>query len=393
MSAVTVLLIVLVGAINVINKFILDSQTNVIMSTLVNSDGRFMQMDFHHRDPFSPPLDMDTMKAARFFVVKTSSDGKILDINTDQISSVNPSDAAYYASIIKNNSGNVDKYKYEVKIQGDEKLIFFMDTSVQTGNFIRVFALSTVLALICWFTVFLFVVFFSGHVVRPIIAGMEKQRQFITNAGHELKTPLAIIQSNNDAMTLIHGENKYNINIKAQTKRLGVLMSNLLTLAKIDEEAQFPTTSENISNIISEIVAGYRVSSNEKNILLNEEIEKDVQLNIHRDLFVQMISSLMDNAVKYTPQNGRIEVSLKRNGRKIIITEENTCCPNHETDTEKLFERFYSGDDSRTRNSELSGYGIGLSAARAIAESFGGTLSAEYTGFNTIRFTARFSVH
>ena len=113
-------------------------------------------------------------------------------------------------------------------------------------------------------------------------------------------------------------------------------------------------------------------------------------MQAHRDTFSQMISILLDNAVKYTPKDGIIRCSVTGDGGHIVIAEENTCDTPGNSDPERLFERFFRGDSARTQSSTVSGYGIGLSAARAIAQAFGGTLTAEYTETGTIRFTARF---
>ena len=103
-----------------------------------------------------------------------------------------------------------------------------------------------------------------------------------------------------------------------------------------------------------------------------------------------MLTILLDNALKYTPDDGYIRLSLARDGRHVLIIEENTCDPSLEPDSERLFERFYRGDAARTQRKESSGYGIGLSAARAICENFGGKMTAEYSSAESIRFTARF---
>lgn len=114
-----------------------------------------------------------------------------------------------------------------------------------------VLSLSSTIALLCWLLLLLFVIALSDRVVRPVLAGMEKQKQFITNAGHELKTPLAIIQTNNDAASLLYGETKYARNIRLQTQRLNALMTNLLTLAKLDEETRLPTEPVYVSALIA----------------------------------------------------------------------------------------------------------------------------------------------
>ena len=264
-----------------------------------------------------------------------------------------------------------------------------MDTSEQRENFRVVLFVSTAIAILCWLVLLVIVILLSGKVIRPVLMGIEKQKQFITNAGHEMKTPLAIIQSNNETMMLIHGENKYNAHIRTQTKRLNGLMSNLLTLAKLDEEIPFSTELTNVNELVQELLPFYCEESLTRNIHFDINIEPDIVIQTHKDSFRQMLMILLDNAIKYTPGNGKIHVSIAKSGKHILIIEENTCDPSLEPDVERLFERFYRGDAARTQTKDTSGYGIGLSAARAICENFGGKLTAEYTSNESICFTAK----
>lgn len=390
MSAVTVLLIVLIGAINAFSWVLLDRQSDDILHTLVTEDNRFVQRDSPGRGPFLPPMSMDTIKSARFFMVRLDRNGEVAEVNIDQISSVTAEQAAQYAVQATGGSGKIAAYKYERKQLGGDSLLFFMDVSGQTQIFVMVLSLSCAIAMVCWVVVLIFAVLFSKRMVRPIMAGMEKQKQFITNAGHELKTPLAIIQSNNDASALIHGETKYSRNIRQQTKRLDALMSNLLTLAKLDEEVRLPTETVNISEVVQTMLSGYEDMLAQKSIDFSADIQPDLLMQVHGASFSQMMSVLLDNAAKYTPNGGTVRLTARQAGGHTELVEENTCDAAGSYDPERLFERFYRGDSSRTQDSHASGYGIGLSAARAIAEAFGGTLKAEYTNTGTIRFTARF---
>ena len=392
MSAVTCLLLFIVLAINGVNWMMLERQSDMMLETLVDADGSFQQMDFNRPPPFSRPLDMDRMRASRFFIVRSDQGGRITDVNIDQISAIDHETAKSYALEVLNAddiSGRIHGYKFAVKKLGPATLTFFMDTSEQSENFRMVLFVSTAIAVLCWVILLIIVILLSGKVIRPVLVGMEKQKQFITNAGHEMKTPLAIIQSNNDTMALIHGENKYNVHIRNQTKRLNVLMSNLLTLAKLDEEIPLPTEMVNISEAANDLLPVYTEDAQARNLRFSVQIEPDVIMQTNKDSFRQMMTILLDNALKYTSDDGYIRLTLARDGRHVQIITENTCNTSLEPDPERLFERFYRGDAARTQK-ESSGYGIGLSAARAICENFGGKLTAEYSSADSIRFTARF---
>ena len=392
MTAVTCLLLFIVLAINSLNWMMLERESDTVLETLVDADGAFHKMDFDRPPPFFQPLDMDRMRASRFFIVRSDPSGNIVDVNIDQISAIDGETAKNYAlEVLKTDdtSGRVHGYKFAVKQMGPGQLMFFMDTSEQSENFRMVLFASTAIAVLCWVILLIIVILLSGKVIRPVLVGMEKQKQFITNAGHEMKTPLAIILSNNDTMALIHGENKYNVHIRNQTKRLNVLMSNLLTLAKLDEEIPLSTETVNISDVAGELLPAYTEDAQARNLRFTVQIEPDIVIQTNKDSFRQMLTVLLDNAIKYTPDGGSVRLSLARDGRHIQIIEENTCDPSLESDPERLFERFYRGDAARTQK-ESSGYGIGLSAARAICENFGGKLTAEYSSADSIRFTARF---
>ena len=393
MTAITCLLVFIVLAINSLNWMMLERQSDTVLETIVDADGTFHKMDFDRPPPFSRPLNMDRMRASRFFIVHSDPSGNIVDVNIDQISAIDHETAKSYAlEVLKTDDtfGRVHGYKFAVKQLGPNKLTFFMDTSEQSENFRMVLFASTAIAVLCWLILLIIVILLSGKVIRPVLVGMEKQKQFITNAGHEMKTPLAIIQSNNDTMALIHGENKYNVHIRNQTKRLNVLMSNLLTLAKLDEEIPLPTETVNISDVTNELLPIYTEDAGTQNLQFFVQIEPNVVMKTNKDSFCQMMTILLDNALKYTPENGNVRLSLARDGRHIQIITENTCDTSLEPDPERLFERFYRGDTARTQKKESSGYGIGLSAARAICENFGGKLTAEYSSAESIRFTARF---
>lgn len=390
MSAVTILLVVLVSAINIFSWVILDRQSDELLHTIAQGNGAFMQMEFLERGPFRPSMDMDTVKSARFFMVCVDSNGNVKDTNLDQISSVTSEQAAQYVQKVSGSSGKTDTFKYESKAFGSDQLIFFMDISGQIQTFVMVLSISGLIALACWLFILIFVILLSGRVVRPILAGMEKQKQFITNAGHELKTPLSIIQSNNDASILIHGETKYSRNIRQQTQRLNVLMTNLLTLAKLDEEIRLPTENVDISELIKKMLPGYEDMLAQKNIDFSADIQPKLLMQVHSASFLQMMSALLDNAVKYTPNGGVVHLTAHQTAGHIEIIEENSCDAPGSYDTERMFERFYRGNSARTQDNSISGYGIGLSAARAIAENFGGTLKANYIGDRAIQFVAHF---
>lgn len=247
-------------------------------------------------------------------------------------------------------------------------------------------ALSTGGVALCWLGMLALVVVLARRSIRPIAVSIEKQKEFVTNAGHELKTPLAIIQANTEAMELHQGENKWTRNIKAQTLRLGGLMENLLTLARMEEAGNLPPARPvDLSALAGEAAASFREAAALRGIVLEERIDPGLTVPSHREHMAQLLSILLDNGVKYTAPGGRIDLTLARGEKGVRLQVKNTPAQTPEGDLSRLFDRFYRGDPARTQKG--GGYGIGLSAAQAIVRAWRGTITAGMEGEDRVVFT------
>ena len=393
MASVTVLLVTLLLSIYGFTWILFDRQENKVLEMLVNSNGVLLKPNQKDLPQYHLPPELDIMRSIHFFTVTADRDGQIISCDLNQIRFVTDAEAREIAKKVlekSSSSGRIDCYKYRVKKTDENQIIYFLDLTREQLTLRTVVLTSSILAVISWVAAFVFSFFFSANFVHPIMSGLEKQKQFITNAGHEIKTPLAVIQSNNDAMMLIHGENKYNRNIKAQVNRLGELTSNLLMQARLDEEAELVKEHINISELAGEVIQPFKDSAEIQGISVKSSITPDIIFSTNRQAFTQLLTVLMDNAVKYTTEKGNIFFSLSQESKSVTIIEENSCDPEMNVTQEYLFERFYRADSARTHNEQRSGYGIGLSVARSICESLGGELSACYPKKGVIRFTAKF---
>ncbi|MFQ9799167.1 MAG: sensor histidine kinase [Clostridia bacterium] len=183
----------------------------------------------------------------------------------------------------------------------------------------------------------------------------EKQKQFITDAGHEIKTPLAIILANTDAMELHSGVSKWSQNIRAQTVRLNGLMQNLLALAKLDEgNVHLDAEAIVLSQLLEESLHSFEEAAELKGISIQKEIQPDVTIHGNRDSIARLLSILMDNAVQYSPPEGRITISLQLAEKQAVLRIKNACENRPAEDPGKLFDRFYRGDSARTRNQAVT---------------------------------------
>lgn len=399
MAAITVLLLFFLGAVNAANFFI--SENEIEKTLMMISDNKGDINNIHPTPANTPPKDnplngapkneYDTFMSSNFFVIRFDNAGNIVYSDVSRTSSISETDARQLAEEIFS-SGSVQGkrgiYRYRCVSSRDNQgtSIVFLDTSSERVSMLRILALSIGIGFLCWLLMLLFVTLLSKHAIRPIAENIEKQKQFVTNAGHEIKTPLAIIQSNTEAMELYNGESKWSRNIKEQTQRLSGLMQNLLVLARMDEGASVSKPSDfRLDELLMQTLESFVSPFELKQITLVREIQS-VTAHADQQQIAQLLSVLMENALKYTDESGELLISLQKQKKTCQLCLENTCNTLvSDEDPNKLFDRFYRSDSARTQKS--GGCGIGLSVARSIVQANNGMISAAYPASNRIRFT------
>ena len=405
MTAVTILLVVLIGGINVFNYLTTSGDNDRLMEMLCYSFETSTKWNADTTDNTQPPQsingtkppddkknngfgrhDKNAVDSARYAAVAIDKNGNIIRTDVTHISSLTEEEAAAIAEALKNTAAGTGTYSgFQYRIsetkRAEGKVIILLDNGMQISSFFTVLFISVGAGIFGWLMMLLLVILLSRKTIAPVARSIEKQKQFVTNAGHEIKTPLAIILANTDAMELHNGENKWSKNIRAQTLRLSGLMQNLLMLAKMDESSTKLTMCEfDISTAAEDTVGAFIEPAALKGIMIEQDIKKGIRLSGNRDSIVQLMTVLLDNAVKYTESGGVIRAELYGSEKNITLSIANTCEPiDHPqlptVPPEKLFDRFYRGDSARTQKN--GGYGIGLSVAQAIAELHKGSITAE----------------
>lgn len=314
--------------------------------------------------------------------------GILTEIDTSHIAAVSSSDAQDYAqSVLRRGKekGYVGQYRYFVTSSTEDIMLIFVDWGNQIHIALSFLLNSSAVAGVSLLVVLLLVTLLSSRAIRPVIESMEKQKRFITDAGHEIKTPLAIISANSEVLEMMHGPSEWTGSIQNQVCRLNGLVQNLLTLSKMEEsQVQLQTAVIQLSQLTKDIAEDFIPLAAQKPAGLFLAVQPGIETNGDLAGITHLLTILLDNAVKYVTPNGQITVTLAKKGRFAVLEVANTCMELPEGDLDKLFDRFYRGDTSRSRDS--GGYGIGLSVAKAIVTVHHGKLSAVGNGAHEIVF-------
>ena len=392
MLAVTVLLLVILGGINAVNAWSDERETRELLTMLCENEPGHGAIE--NAPPAAPrdeppagfergPSESRRLSAL-FFSVSADAEGEITALTLDRSASVSEEQArSLYASVGSNDAGRVGDYRYQSLTRPDgSRVTVFLDISLQRAQVLRVALLSLMAGLAGWGLMLLLVAFLSRKAIEPLAENLQRQKRFVTDAGHELKTPLAIILANTEAMELREGENKYTKNIRGQVTRLSELTQNLLSLARADE-GQTPLQPEELSlaALVEEGLRPFRESAALKGLSIETELDGAVRIKADRRELARLIGILLDNAVKYAPAGSAISLSVRREGSHALLKTRNAVADTS-TPPERFFDRFYRADCARTQDG--GGYGIGLAAARAIADSHKFKLSAAYEGSDLV---------
>ena len=230
---------------------------------------------------------------------------------------------------------------------------------------------------------------FSGKIIAPVSKSYEKQKQFITDAGHEIKTPLAIIEADIGVIEIQDGENEWLNDIKVQVRRLTRLTNDLIHLSKLDEgKENLKFIDFSISELATETINSFVGLAKMREKKLTAEVLPNLTLRGDRESIRELFHIILDNAIKYSADEGNIKFELKKKNGHIIVEVSNLVKNLTKEQAEHLFERFYRADKSR--NSQTGGHGIGLSMAKAIVEGHSGKIEAKIIEGGSIKIKVVF---
>lgn len=326
-----------------------------------------------------------------FYDITFRADGTIDTVSKRGIADDADTDVQeYVTNAVKENTGTgkAGSYKYGIRKNGDGSgRIILVDNSIQLQMLYDMLRNAGLvgLGILALLMIVLFPV--SGRMADVFVRNTEQQRQFITDAGHDLKTPIAIARANLDVLELREGQNKWSGNIRTQVDRMEHLMQDLILMASLDEEKNEVALGDiNLTTLADEIWEEYQPALRQKQIKGVAELEETTAIRGIGSLIRRMFCLLMDNAVQYTPAEGAIHLSVKPEKKKIRIILANSVVQLPSEKPEKLTERFVRGDSARTQKN--GGSGIGLAAVRRICEKHHGKLTIDYPNEHTFRVKA-----
>ncbi|MEB3029599.1 HAMP domain-containing sensor histidine kinase [Parvimonas micra] len=386
---IAIVLLSIMAFVNVTNFYNLKRSSDELLKTLVENNGVMPSFKLNDNSKEEKTVYLKNF-SNRFFTVKTDNKKNVITVNTDDVFFTSASEAVEYAKDVLSSGksrGYYGGFKYVVENTENGKLIAFVDVVKDFDVFYSNLGNSVVIS----FFVLGFVTFFSfvlsKKAVAPMVQAYEKQNAFITDASHELKTPLAIINTSADVLEMERGESKWTGNIHKQVNRLNGLIGNLISLTKLEESDDLDRLDFSLSDTLDDCVMDVKdyALSLDKNIVT--DIEKDISFKGDEKLIRQVIGILLDNAIKYAREKSDINVKLTKQNKKIVFTVENEADNLEIKNYNILFERFYRADSSR--NSKTGGYGIGLSIAQSIVLKHKGKISADSFDGERIVFTVK----
>ncbi len=395
LTSIFVLLTVIVAGMNLLNYKSVVDEADEILSLLSQNQGKFPDFGENNKNDWLPPgMSPEIPYETRFFSVLLTESGTVIRAETSQIFTIDNDTASQYAQDIlrrNNNKGFVDNFRYTMTQEGNNIRITFLDWGRKLDSFENFITTSIGMSLLGFSLISFIVIFFSQKFIRPVAESYEKQKRFITDAGHEIKTPLTIISANVDVLKMDIGENECLEDIRQQTKRLTGLTNDLVYLARMEETAgslqmiDFP-----VSEIVFDTAAPFKTLAQTQNKELSFQIQPMLSMRGNDKAFSQLVSIFLDNAFKYSPEGSRICLKLEKQGRKLVLSVSNPSVVNVTIENLRhIFDRFYRTDLSR--NSATGGHGIGLSMAQAIVNAHGGKISVGVHEGNTFFITAIFS--
>lgn len=389
MASLFLVLFVIGGIVGILNYRKIVNDADRILEVLGENAGKFPQKFPGEKKDGRYGMSPELPYESRYFSVLLDENGSIILTDTSKIVSIDTEKAMEYASKLwekEKEKGFLDDYRYWRCSYNEEVRIIFLDCRRQLDNFHNFLLTTFGVSSLGLLSVFILMVYLSARIVKPFSDNYEKQKRFITDAGHELKTPLAIIEADTEVLEMDFGENEWLQDIHGQTKRLADLTNALVVLSRMEEEENRDMKIElPLSDIVEEVCHTFRAPAKVQEKSLVNAIEPMISMKGDEKAIRGLVTILLDNAVKYTNNKGQISVTLKKKKNRIYLSVFNTTEHISKEQISHLFDRFYRTDASR--NSQTGGYGLGLSIAVATVDSHRGKIIAETEDEKSLRIT------
>ncbi|MES5136638.1 HAMP domain-containing sensor histidine kinase [Lactobacillus jensenii] len=392
--SLSIILFASFGGIVLATQFRTDREITSVLRLLAQNKGQLNQKAA--RKTLGPDSNKDSLFKYRYFALSLSNKGKLKLVDNTHISTISASDissnSASIKKAIKNTTSegsimiNSNPYRFIlVKSKGSNQTIaIFLDTTPITASYKHLFRVAIFLGIsgLIFFTLILLLL--SNQAIKPIVEAYEKQRRFITNAGHELKTPLAIISANTEMEEMIGKSDEWTESTKEQVERLTMLINQLISLARMSEKDELVLERVDFSDSVKRAANSFKSLIQKDGKNYNIEIEPGLFVNGEKQSLYELVNILIDDANKYCDETGQVSVNLNKGslGRNAVLQVKNSFKDGKSINYNKFFERFYRSDESH--NSQKGGFGIGLSMAQDLVRVFGGKINASYDGKNVI---------
>ncbi len=392
-AAVMLLLTLILNIAMVIST---DSDQRQTLDLIHGNEGTIPQNQTHEEPPdiknstASPspdstnqrgPFNKETPFSTRFFVLCFDDEGTMTEANLSRIAAVTTENVDEYLGVaVKHGEGYgiYKSYRYAVYSAEDGGYAaIFLDCYQQLRTLRSILLWSLAADVMCILLVFALVVLFSARAIDPVVQSTKRQKQFITDASHELKTPITVISTSLRVLEMEVGKQKWIDKAEAQTEKLTSLVNSLVTLSRMDEdESPLKMNEFQVSEAVLQTAESFLDFAAESGLGFNISVAPDLKYSGDEYAVRQLVSVLADNAVKYATPNTDIDLSLEKTRHGVKLTVSNACERPEDESLKRMFDRFYRMDSSR--NSSTGGFGIGLSIARSIVEGHKGSIHSDY---------------
>ena len=383
-----VVIVVMGAASSLANIVAVTSEANRTIDAIIDADGdtpgegNFRTGPFHEEASFG----------LRFFTVRFDANGDVVEVDLSHIASVDQEQAIEAAEgaadpATLSGLGRYESYLYKEGATDDGSMVVFLDCSIQLANARETIVNTLFVCLGAVVVTFVSVFFFSKRAIQPEVENARRQQRFVTNASHELKTPIAVIRANTELTEMMSGETEWTRSTMRQVDRLDSLVRDLMTIVRGQEraEASGNPVDIDVTAVATEAVESFRGVAAQKGLGLETAIDEGVRTRGTRETVEQLVCLLVDNAMKYCDEGGAVLVSVtaSRIGRGFTLIVSNDFAEGADVDYHRFFDRFYREDEAHENQ---QGYGIGLSVAESICNTYNGSIKASWKA-GTISFT------